>query len=411
MVAPDPKGLPSLALAEAWPPIVPTQGEKIPKHHPGGAQGCLTSHLALINFHRPFCLSGRFPFFPALLQQTLLQQRLRILMALDFPPWTAPRSHSHPPTTGLPSLGFPPFFHFLPRNTSKALLPELMLPLTAVVEPRVPPAVLGMGWGGEWQPWGRGVGSGELNWAEALWWRRPHVWSCSFVHGKALPTRRLLLALGRPAGANKESVEQLEQGERPRRLGREERSRAGGGKVQAAPGSLCLHVLVSGPSCRHDDWQVFCGKSSQNSSFLPILPCPSIPASHSLSPSLFQAHHNSQDFATLPCPLFLCGCLLASRFSLSLITECWPLAQLCLSGDLDKFPASKPHPTLASYPFFDSSFSFPISISQLSSWSLAHSAFLALPIRCKDTSLSKCHFLPSISEAHKENWHLIIGLD
>lgn len=40
------------------------------------------------------------------------------------------------------------------------------------------------------------------------------------------------------------SVEQLEQGKRPRRLGRKERSRAGEGKVQAAAGSLCLPVLL-----------------------------------------------------------------------------------------------------------------------------------------------------------------------
>lgn len=58
----------------------------------------------------------------------------------------------------------------------------------------------------------------------------------------------------------------------------------------------------------------------------------------------------------------------ASRFSLSLITECWALAQLCLFGELDKFPASKPHPSLASHPFFDSSFTLPTS--QLSSCSL-----------------------------------------
>lgn len=103
--------------------------------------------------------------------------------------------------------------------------------------------------------------------------------------------------------------------------------------------------------------------------FCPFLPILQFLDPTVLSPSLFslqsqhKAHHNSQEFATLPCPLFLCGGLLASRFSVSLTTECWPLAQLCPSGDLDKFPVSKPHPSSASHPFFDSSFPFPTSTS------------------------------------------------
>lgn len=133
-----------MVLGERWPPVVPTQGEKskdmtpvelrdvqLPTLHLlipidlSASQG--RSHLSL-----PSCskhISGSSWIW------TLHPEHCQGLTAKHPPPATRLPSLQLFPTS---APWFPPVCHFLPRNDSKALLPELMFPLKAVVEPKFP---------------------------------------------------------------------------------------------------------------------------------------------------------------------------------------------------------------------------------------------------------------------------------
>lgn len=60
------------------------------------------------------------------------------LPTLNSPEVSQLSAHSPLCSSSLPHLlGFPPLSHFLPRNDSKALLPELMFPPKTKLEPKV----------------------------------------------------------------------------------------------------------------------------------------------------------------------------------------------------------------------------------------------------------------------------------
>lgn len=88
MVALSPRDSP------AWPRVrvglqLSPHKAKNPKTRPWWSSGVFNSPPCTY-FHRPFCLSGSFPFFPPLLQQT----HLRILLDLGFISWTSLSSPS-----------------------------------------------------------------------------------------------------------------------------------------------------------------------------------------------------------------------------------------------------------------------------------------------------------------------------
>lgn len=409
MVAPDPKGLLSLALAKGLPPVVPTWGEKVQRHHPGGAQGRLTPHLALTHFLRPTCLSGKFPFFPPLLQQIHLQQWLRILKGLDSTPWTAPRSHSQAPTPK----------HQAPLSWISSILPLLAqkyqqgFAAWADVSTQSPggapgpPISAGVG---NLIPGGEGLDLGS--WTG----QRLCTGDCPKCDPAALPTPILF-----PPGDCSLLWEDLElrrsqrsswsrerdQGDWERR-GEEEEGRSRQHQDLCVFMSWCKDLpadMKTGRSfvVNHLKMAFFAHSSLSCDSW--ISQSQSFPTARTLPP--------------LPSfPLWVSSC-----FQIFLESHHWVLAPGTILPVWRPWQIPKSHPSLASHPSFGSSFAFPSFLWLILCLSLIHTS--AVP-------LTPCSFLPSCScplgartllypnaifftlnssSARKKPWQLKIGLD